>query len=134
VLAAAGGLHAATYEISVELTRDGVRESVPLSRVLSDPKENIFLRPGDVLAVTRQPQSFTAFGATGRAAQINFDQAQLSLVEAVGKAGGLLDARSDPRGVYLFRSQAQTGTPAEPGPGDAQQASTTAHGTFIDST
>lgn len=103
VLAAAGGVRAPSYETRIQLTRAGVSVSLPLLRVLQDPRENIYLQAGDLIVATRQPQSFTAFGATGRNAQIEFGAEKISLIEAVAKTGGLLDHRADPRGVYLFR-------------------------------
>ncbi len=103
VLAAAGGIRVPTYETRLQLTRGDTSVAVPLLQVLHDQKENIHLRPGDNLVVTRQPETYTAFGATGHNAQINFDSAQVSLTEAVAKAGGLTDSRADPRGVFLFR-------------------------------
>jgi len=118
VLAAAGGVRAPSHETRIQLTRGGQSASLPLLRVLQDPRENIYLQAGDVLAATRQPQSFTAFGATGRNAQIEFGAEKISLIEAVAKTGGLQDNRADPRGVYLLRYeprevvQALRGTPA----------------------
>jgi polysaccharide export outer membrane protein len=55
------------------------------------------------LTLVRLPQSFTAFGATGANAQIPFSSEKMTLVEALAKAGGLQDLRSDPAGVFLFR-------------------------------
>jgi polysaccharide export outer membrane protein len=76
---------------------------VPFNTILARPSENIYLRGGDVLTVVREPQTFTAFGATGQNAVVTFDAAGITLEEAVAKAGGLLDQRADPRGVFLFR-------------------------------
>jgi polysaccharide export outer membrane protein len=53
--------------------------------------------------MVRAPQSFTVFGATGQNNQINFPAATMTLAEALAKAGGLQDMRSDPAGVFLFR-------------------------------
>lgn len=103
VLASSGGLRAPAYETWIQLTREDASVALPLSRVLDDPKENVFLRPGDDLIIVRQPQTFTVFGATGRSAQLNIDSDRVSLIEAVAKAGGLLDLRADPRGIFLFR-------------------------------
>lgn len=102
-LAAVGGVRAPVYETRLQLTRGGETVTLPLLRVLQDPRENIYLKPGDLLVATRQTQSFTAFGATGRNAQIEFGAEHVSLIEAVAKTGGLLDSRADPRGVYLLR-------------------------------
>ncbi|SEQ01768.1 polysaccharide export outer membrane protein [Solimonas aquatica] len=103
VLAAAGGARAPSYETQIELTRAGKTVAVPLEQVLSDAQENITMQAGDLLVVTRRPETFTAFGATGRNTLINFEARQLNLIEAVAKAGGLQDQRADPRGIFLFR-------------------------------
>lgn len=105
VLAATGGVRAPAHEARIQLTRAGRTLSLPLRRLLQEPRQNIVLQPGDLVVATRQPQSFTAFGATGRNAQIEFGSEELSLIEAVAKTGGLLDNRADPRGVYLFRHE-----------------------------
>lgn len=102
-LAQTGGSKAPVYETRVRLNRGTDSVSVPLGRLLTSPQENLRLRPGDELVLTREPETFTAFGAMGRNAQVPFDAASISLIQALGKAGGLLDNRADPRGVYLFR-------------------------------
>jgi polysaccharide export outer membrane protein len=102
-IAAAGGLRAPAHEAFVRLTRADRTASVPFNTILARPTENIFLRGGDVLTLVREPQTFTAFGATGHNAVVAFDAAGMTLEEAVAKAGGLLDQRADPRGVFLFR-------------------------------
>ncbi len=103
VLASAGGLQAPPYEAWLSLTRDGRTTRVPFQQVLNNPRENILLHPGDTLSVIRKAESYTAFGATGVNALIKFEGERINLVEAVAKAGGLNDARADPRGVYLLR-------------------------------
>jgi polysaccharide export outer membrane protein len=103
VVASAGGIRAPVHEAFITLTRDGTSLSVPLQAILGSSRENVYIRPGDVITVYRAPQSFTAFGATGRNAVFGFDAAGITLDEAIGKAGGLLDERSDPKGVFVLR-------------------------------
>jgi len=103
VIAAAGGARTPVHDAYVRLSRDGVTATVPLATLVGDPDQDIFARPGDVLTVTRLPRSFTVFGTTGKNTAIEFNRDRLSLSEAVGQAGGLLDDRSDPRAVFLFR-------------------------------
>ena len=103
VVATAGGLRAPVNETFVQLSRSGSTVRVALSRVTSDPRQNIYMRPDDVLTLVRDPQSFVAYGATGRNAEITFDADGINLAQALAKAGGLLDARSDPQGVFIFR-------------------------------
>ena len=103
VIAAAGGIRAPVNETYVQLSRGDVTARVAMTRVTSDPKENIYMRAGDVLTLIRDPQTFIAYGATGRNAEIPFDAEGINLSQALAKAGGLLDAQSDPAGVFVFR-------------------------------
>jgi len=103
VIAEAGGLRAPVNETYVQLSRGSATVRVALTRVASDPRENIYLRPDDVLTLIRDPQTFIAYGATGRNAEIPFDAEGLSLSQALAKAGGLLDQRSDAAGVFVVR-------------------------------
>jgi polysaccharide export outer membrane protein len=103
LIAAAGGARAPVYETFVRLSRDSITATIPMEALVSDPAENIYAYPGDVLTLVRLPQSFTAFGATGTNMQVNFTAERMTLVEALAKAGGLQDQRSDPAGVFLFR-------------------------------
>jgi polysaccharide export outer membrane protein len=103
LVAAVGGSRAPVYETFVRLSRDGVTATIPMEALVSDPAENIYAQRGDVLTLVRLQQSFTAFGATGANAQIQFASEKMTLVEALAKAGGLQDQRSDPAGVFLFR-------------------------------
>lgn len=103
VIAQAGGMRAPVHEAFITLSRDGTSLSVPMQAILSNTRENVYIRPADVVTVFRAPQSFTAVGATGRNAVIPFDASGITLEEAMGKAGGLLDDRSDPHGVFVLR-------------------------------
>lgn len=103
LIAAVGGAKSPVYETFVRLSRDGITATIPMEALVSDPAENIYAQPGDVLTLVRLPQSFTAFGATGANAQIPFSAEKMTLVEGLAKAGGLQDLRSDPAGVFLFR-------------------------------
>jgi len=103
LIAAAGGAKAPVYETFVRLSRDGITATIPMEALVASPAENIYAYPGDVLTLVRLPQSFTVFGATGQNTQVNFTAERMTLVEALAKAGGLQDMRSDPAGVFLFR-------------------------------
>jgi polysaccharide export outer membrane protein len=103
VIAAAGGLKAPAHEAFVRLTRGERTASVPFNAILADARENVYVRPGDVLTVIREPQRFTAFGGTGRNELVPFDAAGMTLEQAVARVGGLLDFRADATGVFLLR-------------------------------
>jgi polysaccharide export outer membrane protein len=103
VIATAGGVRGPVNETYVELARGQTTARVPLTRVIADPRENIFMQANDVLTLVRDPQTFLAVGATARNAEIPFDSDGISLAQALVKAGGLQDERSDPQGVFIFR-------------------------------
>ena len=103
VIAAAGGAQAPVHEIFVRLSRDGVTAMIPFERLVADPAEDIYARPGDVLTLVRIPQTFSVFGATGRNTSITFDAEKLTLSEALAKSQGLRDDLANPKGVFLFR-------------------------------
>jgi polysaccharide export outer membrane protein len=103
VIAAAGGAKTPVHETFVRLSRGGVTATVPLAVLVADPDQNIFARPGDVLILSREPQTVSVFGAAGKNAMFTFETERLSLSEALAKAGGLLDKRADPSAVFLMR-------------------------------
>lgn len=103
VVAQAGGTKAAPHETFVTLSRDGQSIRIPLQSLLTDPAENIPVRAGDVVSVTREPQTFTAAGATGQNAVVPFDAIGITLDQAIARAGGLSDLRADPGGVFVIR-------------------------------
>lgn len=99
----AGGPKYPIFETYVTLSRGGRSTKVYFNRLVSDPDSNVYLYPGDTIVVSREIRSFMALGASGQNGQINFDAEDLTLSQAVGKAGGVLDARGDPAQIFLYR-------------------------------
>jgi len=102
-LAAAGGVRQPVSKVSLQVTRGGQYRTLPLDLIIRDPRQNIALRPGDVVTALFQPLSFTALGATGRQDEVPFEAQGISLAQALGRIGGVTDSRSDPKGVFIFR-------------------------------
>ena len=103
IIATAGGSAAPARETMVTLIRGGRRGIQNLKRVIRDPSENIYVRPGDQIYLSHNPQTFTAFGAVAKTGEYPFDSDRVNILEAVARAGGLLDNRADSKGVFLFR-------------------------------
>lgn len=103
VIALSGGILGPTYAAWVQVVRSGVSVTEPLQDIIQNLRDNIQLQPGDNLIVSKNPEVFTALGASGTNLVIPFDSKRVSLVQALGKAGGLLDQRADPAGVFVFR-------------------------------
>lgn len=108
VIAAAGGAKAPVHETFVRLSRNGATGTIPLQQLVSEPAENIYAEPGDVLTLVRAPQTFSVFGATGRNARIAFDAEHITLGEALAKSQGLRDDLAKPEGVFLFRYESNS--------------------------
>ena len=103
IIARAGGIRYPGYETFITLERNKRRATVWFDAIIRNPTENIFVMPQDTLYVYREQRAFTAFGATGQSGQFKFDADKLTLADAVGKAGGLIDSQADPRQVFLYR-------------------------------
>ncbi|WHP47491.1 polysaccharide biosynthesis/export family protein [Mannheimia bovis] len=102
-VAAVGGTSENIEDVTVRLTRGNKVRSMAFETLIADPSQNIVLRSGDVVALMNTPYSFTGLGAVGNNQQVRFSSKGITLAEAIGKMGGLIDERSDPRGVFVFR-------------------------------
>ncbi|WP_246752812.1 polysaccharide biosynthesis/export family protein [Sinorhizobium sp. BG8] len=103
VISEAGGLSAPSMESYVTLQRGPHSVTVPYTHLAGKPEENIYVRPGDTIFVNREQRTFLAFGASGLNGRFDFENCDLTLGEALAKAGGLLDTRADPAQVLLYR-------------------------------
>lgn len=118
IVAMAGGPRYPGYESFITLQRGGRKATMYFNSLVLHPEENVYALPGDTIYIYREQRRFVAFGAVGVAAgigasstytglsgQFNFDQERVSLAEAVGKAGGLLDLRANPSQVFVYRME-----------------------------
>jgi polysaccharide biosynthesis/export protein len=113
-LAFAAGVKQPINKTTIQITRgDGVY-SLPLETIIQDPRQNVPLQPGDVITALYQPLSFTALGASGKNDEINFETQGISLAQALARSGGLIDSRSNPSGVFVFRLEPEKGLSADP--------------------
>lgn len=103
VIAEAGGVTSPISDTVIRLTREDRTVSVPMQILLQRPTENVYVQPGDVITLVRQPQQFMMFGAVPRTGEIPFDALGISLTEALAKAGGLLTQQADPDGLFVLR-------------------------------
>lgn len=102
-IAAAGGVRQQVGKVTLQITRGTVVQSMPLERVIQDPKQNVLLIPGDVLTAMYQPLSFISLGATGRNEEISFEAQGITLAQALARTGGVQDQRADANALFIFR-------------------------------
>lgn len=105
VITRAGGLKDQGQNTWVVLERHGRRASAPFGSLVFDEGNNIWAWPGDTIYLYQEPQTFLAFGASGTQGQFAFNQWRVTLAEAIGQAGGLLDLQADPGSVFLYRRE-----------------------------
>jgi polysaccharide export outer membrane protein len=110
-LAAAGGVRQPVTKMSLQVTRGNEAHALPLDMVIRDPAQNVPLMAGDVVTAMFQPLSFMALGATGKNEEISFETQGISLAQALARSGGLLDSRSSPQGVFVFRLEPKSALP-----------------------
>ncbi|MGV6859788.1 MAG: polysaccharide biosynthesis/export family protein [bacterium] len=102
-LAEAGGTTQPVGKVTLQVARQGDVQALPLETIIADPTQNISLMPGDVITALYQPFSFSVLGAAGKNEEIQFKTQGISLAQALARAGGLQDNRSDSSGVFIFR-------------------------------
>jgi len=102
-LAAGGGVNQPVSRMAIQLSRNNLTATMPLDIVIRDPRQNIVLKPGDVITALFQPLSFSVLGATGKNEEMFFEAQGISLAQALARSGGLIDNRADARGVFIFR-------------------------------
>jgi polysaccharide biosynthesis/export protein len=106
----AGGISGAGYLSWVMLERGGKRATVPFENLVMEPKNNIYVLPGDRIYVYQEDQKFISFGAVGITTTISqteilFGAWRLNLAEALGKTGGMDNFAADPGAVFLYRQE-----------------------------
>ncbi|MEM7732607.1 MAG: polysaccharide biosynthesis/export family protein [Pseudomonadota bacterium] len=105
MLAAAGGVSVDPEVAQVTVTRGNQRSKVWFQDIFSNPKFDIALRGGDRILVEEDSRAFTALGATGAQARLDFASPTISAVEAIAQVGGLSSNTADPTGVFVFRNE-----------------------------
>ncbi len=118
VIAKAGGPKQPGYETYVTLQRGKRKSTIYFPRLVREPSNNIYALPNDTIYVYREAHAFTAFGASGENGRFDFADETITLSDALGKAGGLLDERANPGAVLVYRIEdrktaAKLGVPLE---------------------
>ena len=103
VVSQAGGIRTMPQETYIRLLRGQATGSASMRAVLADPKENIFIYPGDTIYISKNTPKFTVLGAVNFQKDYPIDQDRLTLAEAVARSGGLNDLQADSSAVFLFR-------------------------------
>jgi polysaccharide export outer membrane protein len=113
-IAASGGTELPIDDVVVRFVRGEARAEQRLGDILPGSVDDLMLNPGDRVEVVRSPRTFTVFGSSGKVSEVPFENAHVSLAEAIARAGGPNDASADPTGIFLFRLDAPLGANGRP--------------------
>lgn len=109
-IAKAEGPKYPTYESVVSLQHGGEVWRVRLSDIAGNPGLNRWLNPGDTVIVSHEQRYFVAMGAIGQSTSLGpidrrlpFQDSELNLMDALGRAGGLNDALAYARAIFVYR-------------------------------
>lgn len=112
-IASAGGSGSTADDTIVRFVRGSSIVEQRLGTIRSNGVDDLVLSPGDRIELIRRPRTYTVFGAVSRISQIPFETGEVSLAEALARAGGPNDSVANPSAIFLFRYNAKTGSEAE---------------------
>ena len=108
MLAKAGGV-AIDPEVAVITVKRGNQSGrIWLRDLYSNARNDIALRPGDVILVEEDTRDFTALGALGRQTLVPLGSETINAIEAVALVGGLSTNSADPTGVFVLRDEPES--------------------------
>ena len=105
MLARAGGVTIQPEIAQVTVIRGKMRSRIWFQDLYDNPHLDIALRGGDRILVEEDTRAFTALGATGGQARVQFESQNLSALEAIAQVGGLQSNTADPTGIFVFRNE-----------------------------
>ena len=105
MLAKAGGVAIDADVAVITVKRGGQSGKIWLRDLYSNARNDIALRPGDVILVEEDTRRFTALGALGGQTLVPLGSEAVSAIEAVALVGGLSTNSADPTGVFVLRDE-----------------------------
>jgi polysaccharide biosynthesis/export protein len=106
-ISSAGSIAGPASSSFVVLQRGDQNVKVAYRNITSNPTENIFLAPGDVVEVVEEDKGYFAFGATGLVGKFDFGAEEVNLSDAVARIASLQDNQADPRQVLIYRRESR---------------------------
>ncbi|MEM9011657.1 MAG: polysaccharide biosynthesis/export family protein [Pseudomonadota bacterium] len=103
MLARAGGTTLEPEIAQIRLRRGNRVGRIWLQDLYDNPSNDIPLRAGDTIIVEEDRRSFIALGALGTQTTLPFPDRRISVLEAIGRSGGLNTQTANPSGVFVFR-------------------------------
>lgn len=109
LLASAGGVSQAPWEVLVSVQRGSASTSLLLSDIVRSSTNNIVILPGDTVNVSHEPRRFAVYGGVSRPSNIEIPVEDAHLAYLLAEVGGLNDRVAQTRSVFVFRPSADAG-------------------------
>jgi polysaccharide export outer membrane protein len=74
-----------------------------MTELVRDPGNNLYVRGGDIIVLSRKARTYVVFGAAGQEGRFDFEAEKMTVSDALGRARGLLDARASPSDIFVYR-------------------------------
>jgi len=103
VIGASGGPTADTEDLIVSLSRHGKKHQAALSDIYGNKVLNVYVRDGDLVSLDPRVTQVQVLGATGGNDVLTFEAREVSLIDVISEAGGLLAPRAARKGVFVYR-------------------------------
>ncbi|GAA0841529.1 polysaccharide export protein [Marinobacter szutsaonensis] len=106
----AGGLTEVADWTNVTLTRNGETNRYSLRELYrqGDTRENVLLRPNDIIHVARNDAAKVfVLGEVGNPTSLNIGRSDITLAEALSDAGGFAQATANASGLFVIRKAAE---------------------------
>jgi|GEM_PF-2346769 len=103
MIANAGGPTERSSDLEVSLNRGGRVGTASLDKVYASKRLNVHVRNGDVISLDRFEKRISVLGAGGANSYLDFDRSDITLADALGRAGGIENRRADKKGIFVFR-------------------------------
>lgn len=101
----AGGPEHNDYNTLITLQRGANSATVRLSTLLTQPENNIFVQPGDLIAAKMDERYYNVLGATNANNRVAFEAESVTVADAIAKAGGLNGEVAEPNTVVVMRRE-----------------------------
>ncbi|MCX5724637.1 MAG: polysaccharide export protein [Nitrospirae bacterium] len=98
-----GGPKFTAAQMDIRLMRGRQVFSLPLQEIMANPEDNIVAQPNDNIVLVHNPKTFLVMGATQKVNQYPFEVENVTLAEAIARAGGGIDTMTNLAAIYLFR-------------------------------
>jgi polysaccharide export outer membrane protein len=103
VVAWGGGPKVTSVQMDLRLMRGRQVFSLPLQEIMSNPEDNIVVQPNDNIVLVQNPKTFLVMGATLKVNQYPFEVENVTLAEAIARAGGGIETTTNLAAIFLFR-------------------------------